>query len=124
MLKFNLLLWVLTKRLQSAVKHNPQCADYIQGKDLIFQIQAEDVKGRYFKVQNGEIKSHMGLTADPRFTLRFKTAHRGFAVLSAKDGVDSFLNALRTQELVITGSFVDVVWFQNLVNFIQPKPKK
>ena len=123
MMKFKLLLWMLTKLLQRAVKTNPKCAAFVKDKNVTCQIQTASGEGRYFEVKNGKIKSYVGQTKSPSFTFTFKTGRKGFAVLSAKDSVNTFLTALRTEDLVITGNFVDVMWFQSLVDFIQPHPK-
>lgn len=122
-MKFKLLLWMLTKLMQRAVKKNPKCAAYVKDKNVIFQIQTASGEGRYFEVKNGKINSYPGLTKSPSFIFTFKTGSKGFAVLSAKDSVNTFLTALKTQELVISGNFVDVMWFQSLVDFIQPHSK-
>ena len=122
-MKFKLLLWMLTKLLQRAVKTNPKCAAFVKDKNVTFQIQTASGEGRYFEVKNGKIRSYVGQTKSPSFTFTFKTGRKGFAVLSAKDSVNTFLTALRTEDLVITGNFVDVMWFQSLVDFIQPHSK-
>lgn len=121
MLKFKFLLWMMTKLLQRAIRTNPKCASFVKDKNVIFQIQTARGAGRYFEVKDGKIKSYAGLTKTPSFIFTFATGSKGFAVLSAKDSVNTFLTALRTQDLVITGNFVDVMWFQSLVNFIQPQ---
>ncbi|CAM2962865.1 helicase [Acinetobacter celticus] len=123
MMKFKLLLWMLTKLLQRAVKTNPKCAAYVKDKNVTFQIQTANGEGRYFEVKNGKLISYAGQTQSPSFTFTFKNGSTGFAVLSAKDSVNTFLTALRTEDLVITGNFVDVMWFQSLVDFLQPHPK-
>ena len=123
MMKFKLLLWMLTKLLQRAVKTNPKCAAYVKDKNVTFQIQTASGEGRYFEVKNGKLISYAGQTQSPSFTFTFKNGSTGFAVLSAKDSVNTFLTALRTEDLVITGNFVDVMWFQSLVDFLQPHPK-
>lgn len=122
-MKFKLLLWMLTKLMQRAVKKNPKCAAYVKDKNVIFQIQTASGEGRYFEVKNGKINSYPRLTKSPSFIFTFKTGSKGFAVLSAKDSVNTFLTALKTQDLVISGNFVDVMWFQSLVDFIQPHSK-
>lgn len=122
-MKFKLLLWMLTKLMHRAVKKNPKCAAFVKDKNVIFQIQTASGEGRYFEVKNGKINSYSGLTKSPSFTFTFKTGGKGFAVLSAKDSVNTFLTALKTQDLVISGNFVDVMWFQSLVDFIQPHSK-
>ena len=40
--------------------------------------------------------------------------------MSAKDGKDAFLNALHDKDLVITGDFVPVMWFQGLTDSLAP----
>jgi hypothetical protein len=119
MLKFKFMLWALTKLLQRAVKKNPACAQYVQGKMLVFQIQTADGVGRNFRIANGTVGSSAGLTDGPSFTMTFRNAQRGFAVLSAKDGTDAFLSALRDGDLVIRGDFVEVMWFQGLTAHLQ-----
>lgn len=119
MLKFRFLLWALTKLLQRAVKKNAACARYIHEKRLVFQIQTADGTGRHFSIADGKVNSSAGLTPNPSFTMTFRNAQRGFAVLSAKDGTDAFLSALRDQDLVIRGDFVEVMWFQGLTAYLQ-----
>ena len=120
MLKFKFLLWFLTKLLQRAVKHNPACAQYVKGKELIFQIQTKSGMGRHFSIRNGKVSSIAGLTKSPKFTMTFRDAAKGFAILSAKDGKDAFLAALHDADLVISGDFVEVMWFQGLTEYLQP----
>ena len=119
MLKFKFLLWTLTKLLQRATQKNPACARYIQGKALEFQIQTASGVGRHFSIANGKVSSRAGLTAAPKFTMTFKNADAGYAVLSSKEGTDAFLSALRDGALVIRGDFVDVLWFQGLTAYLQ-----
>jgi hypothetical protein len=122
MMKFTFLLWFLTKLLQSAARKNRACAEFIAKKTLVFQIQTADGMGRHFQVANGQIRSQAGLTASPGFTLTFSNAKKGFAVLSSKDGQDAFMGALRDGDLVISGDFVEVMWFQQLTQYLQPHP--
>ncbi|MFZ6674655.1 helicase [Undibacterium sp. Xuan67W] len=120
MLKFKFLLLALTKLLQRAVKRNPACARYIAGKELVFQMQTLDGMGRHFSIKNGMVSSTAGLTNQPQFTFTFKNAARGFAILSAKDSKGAFLAALHDEDLVLSGDFVEVMWFQGLTEFLQP----
>jgi hypothetical protein len=119
MLKFKFLLWALTKMLQRAAKKNPSCAQYIHDKSLVFQIKTASGVGRHFHIANGKISSSNGLTDKAKFTMTFSNAQKGFAVLSAKDGTDAFLTALRNGDLVINGDFVEVMWFQGLTAYLQ-----
>ena len=121
MLKFKFLLWALTKLLQRAVKRKHACAKYVEGKELVFQIQTRDGMGRHFIIKNGKVSSVAGLTSTPKFTLTFRDAAKGFAILSAKEGKEAFLAALRDGDLVIRGDFVEVMWFQGLTEYLQPE---
>ena len=120
MLKFKFLLWMMPKLLQRAINTKPACASYVAGKSLEFQIQTLGKVGRYFRIQDGQVTSFAGLTPTPKFTLTFRNADTGFTILSAKDGKEAFLDALRDEDLVISGDFVEVLWFQGFTEYLQP----
>ncbi|HNV60668.1 MAG TPA: helicase [Rhodoferax sp.] len=120
MLKFKFLLWALTKLLQRAVKRNPACARYVERKELAFQIQTLGGIGRHFHIHNGEITSMAGLIGNPQFTMTFRDAAKGFAILSAKDSKEAFLAALHDEDLRLSGDFVEVMWFQGLTEYLKP----
>ncbi len=120
MLKFQFLLWAFTQLLKRQIKHNPDCVRYVEGKSLVFQIRTASGAGRSYAIRDGTIQSSAGLTANPQFTLSFKDAARGFAILSAKDSQAAFLRGLGSQDLVISGDFQEVMWFQGLTAFLQP----
>ncbi len=124
MFKLKFLLWAMTKVLQRAVKNDPACAKYVAGKELVFQIQTKDGIGRHFSIRNGAVSSKAGPTKNPKFTLTFRDANKGFATLSAKDSKDAFLSALQKEDLVISGDFVEVLWFQQLTDYLQPRRKQ
>lgn len=122
MFKFKFLLWLMTRLMQRAIKTNAACARYVTGKRLEFQIQRVDRVGRYFRIQDGTVKSYPGLSPAPRFTLTFRNAAKGFEILSAKDGKEAFLAGLRDEDLQISGDFVEVMWFQGFTEYLQPTP--
>ena len=120
MLKFKFLLWMMPKLLQRAIKTKPACAKYVAGKTLEFQIQTVDKIGRHFRIKDGNVKSFAGLSRTPKFTLTFRNSGRGFAILSAKQSKEAFLAALHDGDLVISGDFVEVLWFQGFTDYLQP----
>ncbi len=120
MLKFKFLLWMMPKLLQRAINTKPACAKYVAGKTLEFQIQTADKVGRHFRIQDGKVKSFAGLTTKPKFALTFRNADKGFKILSAKNGKEAFLAALHDEDLVISGDFVEVLWFQGFTEYLQP----
>ena len=123
MMKFKFLLWALTKLLQRAAQKNPACARYIQGKTLTFHIQTTGGTGRQFCIADGKVSSSAGFTENPSFTMTFKNADAGYAILSSKQGTDAFLSGLRDGALVLRGDFVEVLWFQGLTAYLQAGPR-
>ena len=121
MLKFKFLLWVMTKLMQRAIASNAACAKYVAGKRLEFQIQTLDRIGRYFRVQDGTVRSFSGLSPAPQFTMTFRNAAKGFEILSAKDGNEAFLAALHDEDLTLSGDFVEIMWFQGFTAYLKPK---
>ena len=120
MLKFKFLLWMMPKLMQRAINSKPACARYVAGKNLEFQIQTIDKVGRYLRIKDSIAKSFAGLAETPQFTLTFRNADRAFKILSAKDGKEAFLAALHDEDLVISGDFVEVLWFQGFSEYLQP----
>lgn len=120
MFKFKLLLWAFTRLLRRQIRNNPDCARYVEGKRLVFQIRTVSGVGRHFVIRDGAIRSSAGLTTNPQFTLSFKDAAKGFGILSAKDSQAAFLRGLGSKDLTISGDFQEVMWFQGLTAFLQP----
>jgi hypothetical protein len=120
MLKFKFLLWAFTQLLKRQIKHNPDCARYVDGKSLVFQIRTASGVGRYYVIRDGAMRSSAGLAANPQFTLSFKDAAKGYAILSDKDSRAAFLRGLGSEDLIISGDFQEVMWFQGLTAFLQP----
>lgn len=122
MFKFKFLLWVIAQLLKKAAKKNPDCAEYIKGKDLVFQIQTESGSGRNYTVKDGKVKSSAGLAKEPTFTLTFKTPEVAMSILTAKDK-QAFMMGIQNKDLVISGDFSEVMWFQGLTKFLKPSKK-
>jgi len=122
-LKFKFLLWAFGQLLKKAAKNNPACAEYIDGKDIVFQIQTASGSGRHFTINSGKVKSSGGLTKEPTFTLTFKDAQAGMSILTAKDK-NAFMAGIQNKDLVISGDFGEVMWFQGLTKFLKPQKKK
>jgi hypothetical protein len=120
MLKFKFLLWLMSKLMQRAINTKAACAKYVAGKSLEFQIRTVDGIGRHYRIEGGKVRSAAGTGRAPRFTMTFRNAAKGFEVLSAKDGKEAFLSALRDEDLVIKGDFVEVMWFQGFTEYLQP----
>jgi hypothetical protein len=113
-------LWVFAQLLQRKINSDPNCAHYVQGKRLVFQIRTASGAGRNYVIENGVVRSSAGLTNNAQFTLNFVNAAKGFEILSAKDAQHAFLRGVGSKDLVISGDFLEVLWFQGLTAFLQP----
>ena len=89
----------------------------------MFQIQTASGSGRHYAIKDGKVKTSGGLTKEPTFTLTFKDAQTGMSVLTAKDK-NAFMMAIQNKDLVISGDFGEVMWFQGLTKFLKPAKKK
>jgi len=119
MLKFKGLLWLLEKLIGRAIRRDAKAAAYVAGKDLTFLIRTADGAGRHYHIARGRITSASGLACEPAFTMTFSSPSAGFRILSAKDSQGAFLQGLHDKNLVLSGDFVAVMWFQGLTNFLQ-----
>ncbi|WP_018609943.1 hypothetical protein [Uliginosibacterium gangwonense] len=120
MLKFKFLLWAFAQMLQRKIKTDPDCARYAKPKRLVFQIRTASGAGRHFVIEHGVVQSFAGLTKTAQFTLSFTNAAKGFEILSAKDAQAAFLRGVGSKDLIISGDFREVMWFQGLTAFLQP----
>ena len=55
MLKFKLLLLILTALMQRTIRKNPKAAAHAEGQNLIFQIQTKSGEGRYYIIKNQRV---------------------------------------------------------------------
>lgn len=120
MLKFKFLLWAFAQLLKRQIRNNPDCARYVAGKRLVFQIRTASGVGRHYVVGDGTLRSAAGMTPKSQFTLTFTSAAKGYTILSDKDSQAAFLRGLGSQDLSIGGDFQEVMWFQGLTAFLQP----
>ena len=121
MFKFTFLLWAFAQLLQRKINNNPNCARYVKGKRLTFQIRTASGTGRHYILENGTIRSSAGLTNNAQFTLNFINPAKGFEILSAKDAQPAFLRGVGNKDLTISGDFLEMLWFQGMTEFLQPQ---
>lgn len=98
----------MARVLKKWAKNNPACAEYIDGKDIVFQIQTATGSGRNFTIKNGKVKSSGGLAKEFTFTLLFKDPAAGMSILTAKDK-NAFMAGIQSKDLIISGNFGEVV---------------
>ena len=66
------------------------------------------------------MRSFAGLTDNAAFTFTFSNAAKGFEILSAKDAQPAFLRGVGSKDLIVSGDFREVMWFQGLTAYLQP----
>ena len=76
----------------------PACAEYIDGKDIVFQIQTGSGSGRNFTIKSGKVKQSGGLAKEPA---------AGMSILTAKDK-NAFMAGIQSKDLIISGNFGEV----------------
>jgi len=103
--------------MQRAIRKNPKAAAHAEGQNIVFQIQTTSGQGRYYIVKDQRIRSYVGCSDKATFTLTFSSAKKGFTVLSAKDSTGAFLSAVGSKDLIISGDYAAVMWFQGLVAY-------
>jgi hypothetical protein len=119
MLRFKFLLWAFAQLLQRKIRSSAACARYLGDKKLVFQIRTASGAGRWYAIQDRAVRSFAGLTANPAFTFTFSSPAKGFEILSAKDAQPAFLRGVGSKDLVISGDFREVMWFQGLTAYLQ-----
>jgi hypothetical protein len=120
MLKFKLLLWAFALLLQRKIRSSAACARYLGEKKLVFQIRTASGAGRWYLIEKGTVRSFAGLTDNAAFTFTFSNAAKGFEILSAKDAQPAFLRGVGSKDLIVSGDFREVMWFQGLTAYLQP----
>ncbi|WP_419812013.1 helicase [Bacterioplanoides sp.] len=124
MIKFRLLLWALGLMMKKSAKNNPDFREQLQGKDLVFQLQTADgAIVRHYVVKDQQVKSKGKAHADPAFSISFKDAQTGLAVLTSKDK-NAFMKGIQNKEITLSGDFKAVMWFQGLAKLMKAKKKK
>jgi hypothetical protein len=87
---------------------------------LSFQIRTASGVGRHYVLENGSVRSWAGLAKDAQFTLSFVSAVKGFEILSAKHAQHAFLRGVGSKDLVVSGDYLELLWFQGLTAYLQP----
>jgi hypothetical protein len=124
MIKFRLLLWALSLLMKKSAKKNPDFQKQLEGKDFAFQLQTEDgAIVRQFVIKDQTVKSKAKAHQDPAFTISFKDADTGLAILTSKDK-NAFMKGIQDKDIKISGDLSLVMWFQGISKHLKPKKKK
>lgn len=120
MIKFRMLLWLLSKLMKKAAKKNPDFRKQLDGQDMAFQIQTDDGKAvRQFVIKDQNVSSKGKPHADPAFVISFKNAHKGLKIMTSKDR-NAFMRGIQEKDIAISGDLSKVMWFQGIAKHLKP----
>ncbi len=120
-MKFQILLWILSKLMIRANKKNNAFRKEASKKNITFQLNTMDHKVvRHFSFKNGNITTNPLAHPNPDFSINFKDAGYAFSVLLSKNK-EAFTNGMACEDIIIEGDFSLLIWFQNLMNLLRNK---
>ena len=124
-MKFRFLLWLLGRLLAGASRSNAAFREQLVDRDLVFQLQTRDGRiARHFIVHDQRIRSSGGSVARPDFSITFRDASYGFAILTAANKQLAFMQGIQNKDIQILGNPALVLWFQGLVSQLGPQSKQ
>lgn len=124
MIKFRMLLWALGYMMKKNAKNNPDFRQQLDNQNFAFQLQTADEKiVRHYAIADQAVKNKGKAHADPAFTISFKDADTGLAILTSKDK-NAFMKGIQDKDIVIAGDFAKVMWFQGISKYLKPGKKK
>ncbi len=110
--------------MKRAGNKNPAFRKKLEGQTLTFQISSQDGAVRHYNVKDMRVTSHSGKATNPSFEIAFKDSATGFQTLTAKNAQLAFMKGIQDKDIIITGDFSKVMWFQGLMKYLMPKKKK
>ena len=114
-MKFQILLYVLGRKLKAKLKKSPEFKKRVSEKNCTVQIKtADNSRGRYYTFNKGEITSIKGVASEPTVALVLENAAVGFQVLSSKDPATK-MDALHSGKLKLEGDGATALWFTETV---------
>lgn len=120
-MKFNLLLFILQRKLSKAARSNDAFQRFIRNKCLKIAIKtADDRRGRLFIFNRGRISANGRFTAGADAAMVWNDADTGFKVMANSDD-EASLAALADRSLKIEGDFKAFAWFSRALNIMMGK---
>jgi len=110
-MKFQLVLWILGRKLLKKAKKDTEFQKKISEKNCTVQIKtADNSRGRFYTFNDGKIVTEKGVAANPTVALVFKDAATGFTVLKSGKTVEAVQNG----SLKLEGDGGTALWFSGV----------
>ena len=120
-MKFNLLLFVLQRKLSKAAKHNEAFKQFIKDKQLKLIIKtADDRKGRLYRFDRGRITSSPRIGDPSDAAMVWADADIAFKVMSSNND-EASVAALTDRTLQVEGDFKAFAWFSRSLDIMMGK---
>jgi trimethylamine-N-oxide reductase (cytochrome c) len=114
-MKFQILLYILGRKLKAKLKKDPEFKKRLSEKNCTVQFKtADNSRGRYYTFSNGEITTNKGIASDPTVSLVWENASIAFEVLSSQDQTKR-MEALQSGKLKLEGDGATALWFTETV---------
>ncbi len=120
-MKFQLLLYILYKKLAKAARKNTRFKNFIQNKQLKFAIKTgRNGIGRQYVFDNGKISSSAKNILVCDAAMVWCDADTAFKVM-ASGNEEASVAALTEKKLQVEGDFKEFMWFSRAVDIMMGK---
>jgi hypothetical protein len=121
-MKFQLLLFVLYKKLVKAAKKDVRFKDFIACKQLKFTIKTQQgQKGRQYIFNNGTISSTGNIQNGCDAAMVWCDAGTAFKVMASGND-EASVAALTEKKLQVEGNWKEFMWFSRALDIMMGKP--
>ncbi|MBU3917885.1 hypothetical protein KKA14_20350 [bacterium] len=120
-MKFNLLLFILYRKLIKASKKDASFKKFIKDKLLKVSVKTADGnKGRMYVFDKGRISSIRGSRNESDAAMVWSDADTAFKVMSSTND-EASVAALTEKKLEIEGDFKEFMWFTRALDIMMGK---
>lgn len=120
-MKFNLLLFILYRKLIKAAKGDPMFQKFIKSKKLNVAVKTADGKrGRVYQFNRGRISSITGGRREFDTAMVWSDAETAFQVMSSSND-EASVAALTERTLQVEGDFKEFMWFSRALDIMMGK---
>jgi hypothetical protein len=120
-MKFQLLLFILYKKLAKAAAGNDRFQNFIRNKQLKFVIRTRSgAQGRLFIFENGKISSSSNIRAGCDAAMVWCDGNTAFKVM-ASGNEEASVAALTEKKLLAEGDFKEFMWFSRALDIMMGK---
>ncbi|MBI5592636.1 MAG: hypothetical protein HY881_19390 [Deltaproteobacteria bacterium] len=120
-MKFQLLLFILYKKLVRAASGNDRFQNFIKNKQLKFTIKTSSgAQGRQFIFDNGKISSSSNIRTGCDAAMVWCDGNTAFKVMASGND-EASVAALTEKKLLAEGSFKEFMWFSRALDIMMGK---